>query len=644
MKLLPSINEFYDELARTHGPHYETLRDSPSKDIRDIIYYGFPTPKQMGYHPSLCQFHTNSSLNNVMFYADFPTIKDFKRWTIPCLPLLLTDMAFQKIFTPFHEWKFRYPYSEQDKKQLQHDFVKLFRVYIYDRWQYDKCKSSETRVQKNPPVVTMKETHISRMSDVCAIKKLGKDFHPFYMTGKDRINFYGIQFALTDSYMDKTPFQDEEVPIFPLESNTANPDVMQFCVEKFDEYYCIKRIKDDKYMLNKSLSSREVSRKFTLLITLINPNILVEGMKIAFKTKNNDKFSDEIELKHTCMNAMEFIYPGSFNGFLLRPPSGLTSLKDLRSLRVKAKLASLEQSLMVDLKIINLLENETFYCKSDFLPALHVDNQTYICPDDDFMREKVCVHEKTPNKKLLKPILVQRYELHIVRAEVATASLQPKNEENFKYPAYGGLKVILYNGNTVLDEALLVRLPCITDRMYFFEKVSKFKFYARSLSNITRLEIESDLKGIKSLFPVETIMLRRDRTEWIFFRVYKTTFRKIITLDHVAANKRDPFKCQRVYKNWEQFTASYTYAYCNTIKKFVHKGQDALGICPRLCAPRPGNPWVDALLAENKKSNIGLVKSLPESDAVTDVCSQIPFALPMTCKLVEAGIHENEYR
>lgn len=106
------------------------------------------------------------------------------------------------------------------------------------------------------------------------------------------------------------------------------------------------------------------------------------------------------------------------------------------------------------------------------------------------------------------------------------------------------------------------------------------------------------------------------------------TSQTVVTICHISLSgqfKTDPDQCTEFFTSYDHVLATYTELVCKFLTAFGHYDVDH--ICPKLCLPRGELLWHPT--EEHKKS--------------IDVCGQIPFAMPGTCRLYGKGIYDHEF-
>ncbi|VDN12324.1 unnamed protein product [Dibothriocephalus latus] len=97
--------------------------------------------------------------------------------------------------------------------------------------------------------------------------------------------------------------------------------------------------------------------------------------------------------------------------------------------------------------------------------------------------------------------------------------------------------------------------------------------------------------------------------------------------------------CVKFFVSYTHLLVTYTQVICSYLG--ADPELDVDGICPNLCQVRDKPLWEMNVVRNSTEGRAQL--QLPSAHEAVDVCAQIPFAVPGTCKLRDKGVFDHEF-
>ncbi|KAM3186573.1 hypothetical protein ACTXT7_004041 [Hymenolepis weldensis] len=159
-------------------------------------------------------------------------------------------------------------------------------------------------------------------------------------------------------------------------------------------------------------------------------------------------------------------------------------------------------------------------------------------------------------------------------------------------------------------------------RIYVEDNENELVFDDEEIS----LEPSEKVTSLNTSRRIELAEFQRPR---IFLAFFVDVYRVLLDIAKSCKNngqfKTDPDQCTDFFTSYDHVLATYTELVCKFLTAFGHYDVDH--ICPNLCLPRGEPLWHPT---EAHKKSI-------------DVCGQIPFAMPATCRLYGKGVYDHEF-
>ncbi|BHF83564.1 hypothetical protein SprV_0902670700 [Sparganum proliferum] len=148
----------------------------------------------------------------------------------------------------------------------------------------------------------------------------------------------------------------------------------------------------------------------------------------------------------------------------------------------------------------------------------------------------------------------------------------------------------------------------------------------------------------KSEFTPEQVIayteLQRPRYFLAFFvDIYRIAYHLTSRCKNSAQYAHRKDDCASFFFSYSHLLATYTQVICSYLG--ADSELDVDGICPNLCLVRDAPLW-EAVAMSNSSQRLSYLQ-LPSVHEAVDVCAQIPFAVPGTCRLRGKGIFDHEF-
>ncbi|VDL93997.1 unnamed protein product [Schistocephalus solidus] len=149
----------------------------------------------------------------------------------------------------------------------------------------------------------------------------------------------------------------------------------------------------------------------------------------------------------------------------------------------------------------------------------------------------------------------------------------------------------------------------------------------------------------KGEFTLEQIItyseLQRPRYFLAFFvDIYRIAFHLNSLCKKSADYVNRTKDCVQFFFSYSHLLVTYTQVICSYLG--ADPELDIDGICPNLCQVRDAPLW-EAVAISNSSTEALTYLQLPNVHEAVDICAQIPFAVPGTCRLRGKGIFDHEF-
>nr|CDS29303.2 miz zinc finger family protein [Hymenolepis microstoma] len=159
-------------------------------------------------------------------------------------------------------------------------------------------------------------------------------------------------------------------------------------------------------------------------------------------------------------------------------------------------------------------------------------------------------------------------------------------------------------------------------QLYVEDKENELIFVDEEIS----MEVPENVPPLSTSRRIELAEFERPRIFLAFFvDVYRVLLDVTRTCKSSAQFKIYPERCAEFFTSYDHVLATYTELICKYLTAFGHYDVDH--ICPNLCLPRGEPLW----------------HPTEEHQKTIDVCGQILYAMPGTCRVYGKGIYDHEF-